>query len=221
MKRFYLLVGLIISAGLCPGGCCLPRMIELPVPRLKGNVSLEEALNQRESVRNYGAVSLSLEEVSQVLWAAYGRNKWGKLTSPSAGAAYPLKIYLAAGDIDGVESGLYQYNNQQHSLLPVTGQDLRAALSEAALGQSFLRQAPALVIICADYEVTAARYGERAVRYVDMEAGHVSQNIYLQAAAMQLGTVAVGAFADEEVKKILGVGQTPLYIMPLGKKSCP
>jgi len=198
-----------------------PNTKEIKLPKLQkeGGASLTEALNERKSIRDYSDKALTLDEVSQVLWAAYGKNKWGRLTSPSAGALYPLTIYLGAGKIDGLAQGFYKYNNRNHSLVLVSDKDLRSSLSRAALGQAWVRNAPAVIVICANYEITASsfRYGTRGRRYVDIEVGHVGQNIYLQATALDLGTVAVGAFSDREVKKVLNIKEDPLYIMPLGE----
>jgi SagB-type dehydrogenase family enzyme len=203
--------------GMSFSGSSNAEEVKLPSPKKEGKVSLEEALDKRHSIRQYASGSLALDEVSQVLWAAYGKNKWGKLTSPSAGALYPLTIYLIAADVDGLNTGFYRYNNRKHSLDLISKDDLRKDLSSAALNQPYVREAPAVIIICADYGITASGYGKRAERYVDIEVGHVGQNIYLEATALGLGTVAVGAFSDRDVKKVLGVGEEPLYIMPLGR----
>lgn len=190
---------------------------KLPSPRKEGKVSLERALNERRSIRQYASGLLSLDEVSQVLWAAYGRNKWDKLTSPSAGALYPLTIYLIAAEVDGLKEGFYRYNNRKHLLDFISNKDLRQDLSRAALNQSYIREAAAVIVICADYSISTSHYGKRGSRYVDIEVGHVGQNIYLEATALGLGTVAVGAFNDKDVGRVLGVKEEPLYIMPLGR----
>lgn len=193
------------------------KEIRLSVPKKDGKISLEQTLNERRSMREYGSGSLALDEVSQVLWAAYGKNKWGRFTSPSAGALYPLTIYLIAAEVDGLAAGFYKYNNKKHCLDLISTKDLRKNLSKAALNQSWVKDAPAVIVICADYSITTGHYGARGRRYVDVEVGHVGQNIYLEATALGLGTVAVGAFRDQEAKQALGVGEEPLYIMPLGR----
>jgi SagB-type dehydrogenase family enzyme len=217
MTRFCFLITFLIMGLFSNKSFSNSGEVNLPAPNIDGNVAVEKVLNERQSVRQYNKEPLNLEEVSQVLWAAYGKNKWAKLTSPSAGALYPLTIYLAAGEVGNLEPGLYKYNNRKNTLTQVFAEDKRASLSRAALGQSWVKQAPAVIIICADYDITASRYGGRAQRYVDIEVGHVGQNIYLQATALNLGTVAVGAFSDDEVKDVLGVEEDPLYIMPLGR----
>ncbi|MDK2783749.1 MAG: hypothetical protein PWQ32_1338 [Thermococcaceae archaeon] len=195
-------------------GCAMK--VELPAPRLKGEMSVEEAINLRKSIRKYKDEPLTLEEVSQILWAAYGINAWGKRTSPSAGACYPFEVYVAVSKVEGLKPGLYHYDGKTHSLELVREGDLNKPLARACLNQRHVETAPINIIIVAHYERTTRRYGERGYRYVHIDAGHMGQNIYLQVTALKLGTVAVGAFIDEEVKKVLDVPGEPLYIFPVG-----
>lgn len=195
--------------------------VNLPPPNLKGALSLEETLKERRSVRRYLDEPLELEWVSQMLWAAQGitLESQGFRTAPSAGATFPLELYVAAGKVTGLDAGLYRYVPDGHRLEQVSGSDLRSELAEAALGQGQVRNAPAVFIITADYERTAGRYGERAVRYVHMEVGHAGQNICLQAITYGLGSVIVGAFNDDQVKSVLDLpaNEDPLYLIPVGK----
>ncbi|MDI6850566.1 MAG: SagB/ThcOx family dehydrogenase [bacterium] len=193
-------------------------MIKLPEPRRDSNFSLEKAINERRSVRTYKDSSLTLKEVAQLLWAAQGKVKSGKRATPSAGATYPMEIYLIAGKVENLEPGLYKYNHDEHSLQLVKAGDLRREVSERALRQDMILKAPVTIVVSAVFGRTRARYGARAERYVYMEAGHIGQNIYLQATALGLGTVAVGAFIDEEVKRVLGIKEEPLYLFPVGWK---
>ncbi|MCP2604787.1 SagB/ThcOx family dehydrogenase [Candidatus Aminicenantes bacterium AH-873-B07] len=182
-------------------------------------MSVEEVLLKRRSIRNYKSESLNLEEVSQLLWSAQGETtQWGERTVPSAGATYPLEIYLIVGNVQGIDPGLYHYNPSNHSLILMREGDLRRELTRAALGQDMIAYAPITIVICAEFRRTMRRYGERGIRYVLMEVGHAGQNIHLQAEALDLGTVVIGAFYDEDVKEILGVKEDPLYLMPVGKK---
>ncbi len=190
--------------------------IKLPKPKEKGLTSIEETLNQRRSVRDYKKGRLSLEEISQLLWAASGKNLYRR-TAPSAGATYPLEIYLAAGEVEGLEPGLYQYFFSKHSLEKTKDQDIRKKLCRASLSQGMIEEAPIDIIIAADFSRTTGHYGQRGIRYVHMEVGHVGQNISLQANALSLGTVMIGAFDDKEVKEILGIKEETLYIIPVGK----
>ena len=195
------------------------RAITLPAPRLKGEVSLEEAVSKRRSRREFRDSPLTLEQVSQVLWAAQGiTNGEGRRAAPSAGALYPLDVYLAVGEaVEGLAKGVYHYDPQGHALERVLEGDVRQTLARLAV-QTFIAEAPVVLIITGEYERTSWKYGDRASRYVHMEAGHAAQNVYLQAEALGLGTVVAGSFQDEELSRALGLpaGHRPLYIMPIG-----
>lgn len=198
------------------------RKVLLPQPLLKGRVSVEEAIYSRISRRNYKDEGLTLAQAGQLLWAAGGRGAAGAAgesrAAPSAGATYPLELYLAAGKLEEAGAGLFYYDFKEHSLIKMGQEDLRLKLSRASLGQEMIKQAPVSLIIAAHYERTTRRYGKRGYRYVYMEAGSVSENIYLQAETAGLATVAVGAFDDRAVKKILAVEGDPLLLMPVGIK---
>jgi SagB-type dehydrogenase family enzyme len=190
--------------------------IALPHPIKESSLSLEEVLNIRRSVREFSTETLSLEAVSNLLWAAYGNNKFKK-TVPSAGALYPLSIYLVVSRVEKLNKGIYLYQGTEHSLKKVSDRDITDDLSRAAFSQTFVGSSPLILIISAQPQVTTAKYGQRGIRYIYMEAGHVSQNIYLQATRLGLGTVAVGAFYDQDLKDLLQQPADPLYIMPVGK----
>jgi len=195
------------------------EIINLPQPDFKGKISVEEALKIRRSVRSYKNVPLTLKELSQILWATDGKTAdWGGRTAPSAGATYPLEIYVAVGNVEGLKPGLYYYEIDTHSLKLVKEGDLRSQLSSAALNQSSVKTAPIVIIISGIFERTTGRYGKRGERYVYMEVGHCGQNIHLQAEALGLGTVMIGAFDDERVKKVLGIKEDVFYLCPVGKK---
>ena len=193
----------------------------LPEPLREGNVSIEEALTLRASIRSFTQENLTREQVAQLLWAAQGINRPGTRfrTAPSAGATYPLEMYLAAGRVNGLQPGLYRYVPGDHTLVKTGDVDLRDEIALAALGQGQVREAPAVFIVAADYDRTARRYGDRGTRYVHMEVGHASQNICLQAITYGLGTVIVGAFDDDQLKSVLGLpaNENPLIIIPAGK----
>jgi SagB-type dehydrogenase family enzyme len=196
------------------------REVALPEPSLEGEVPVERALGLRRSVRAFSPDPLPISAVSQVLWAAQGiTDPTGLRTAPSAGALYPLEVYLVAGDVSGIRAGVYRYDPRRHRLLLVRDGDPRAGVAEAALDQDWVAKAPAIVVIAAVYERTARKYGKRAERYVHMEAGHAAQNVYLQAAALGLGTTMVGAFRDEDLSRVLGLtGHTkPVGLLPVGK----
>jgi len=196
--------------------------VQLPEPRLKSEVSLEEALLKRRSIRKYANLPLTLEDVSQLLWAAQGiTTEWGGRTAPSAGALYPLEVYLTVGNVENLAAGVYKYKPERHELVKVRDGDVRGELAEAALGQNWVKEGAIDIVIAAVYERTTKKYGDRGVRYTHMEAGHAAQNIYLQAAALDLGMVTIGAFYDEQVKNIMGMpkNETPLYVIPVGKQA--
>jgi len=194
--------------------------ITLPPPAHDSGFSLERAIYERLSHRSFAERPLTLEEVGQLLWAAYGIGIDGvtgaSRTVPSAGATDPLEVYLVAGEVDGLAPGVYRYNLVEHSLLKIAADDRRQRLAAAALNQHFVAAAPVNIVLAADYSRTTARYGERGLRYVYMEVGHSTQNIYLQCGPLGLGAVAVGAFDDTEVKALLEIREEPLMIIPVG-----
>ncbi|MEO0294023.1 MAG: SagB/ThcOx family dehydrogenase [candidate division WOR-3 bacterium] len=204
------------------GGEKMDKKIKLPEPRYKSDVSVEEAILKRRSVRAYKKEPIELKDLSQILWAAGGiTDKEENLrASPSAGALYPLEIYVVVGEVNSLPKGFYKYDPFNHEILMLGEGDKREALASAALGQSWVKNAPIDILISGIYKRITSKYGERGIRYTYMEAGHMAQNIYLQAEALGLGTVVVGAFWDDKVKKVLGLPEeeSPLYIMPLGKK---
>jgi len=196
--------------------------IKLPEPSYRGNTSVETALSQRRSIRDYSGENLTLDEVSQLLWAAQGITapSWGGRTAPSAGALYPLELYVVVGDVEGIDKGAYKYSREEHELEKVKEGDIRAERADAAGGQECVRDAAIDIVFTAVYERTTRKYGERGIRYVHMEAGHAAQNVYLQAVSLDLGTVVTGAFMDDQVKELVNAGEQEktLYIMPVGRK---
>lgn len=196
--------------------------VKLPDPVLKGEVSVEEALSRRRSVREYRNDPLTLAELGQLLWAAQGITlpSSGFRTAPSAGATYPLELYVSVrrGGVVGLPAGIYHYDPLTHSLELVKEGDFSSDIYRASLNQEWVRRAAACIIITADFSRTTSRYGARGERYVYMEAGHVGQNIYLQATALGLGTVAVGAFHDDQLKSIVGCEEDPIYLFPVGRR---
>jgi len=196
--------------------------IRLPEPRYRSDVSVEEALLKRRSIRDYIGEPLTLQEVSQLLWAAQGiTDPRGFRTAPSAGALYPLEVYLVVGDVENLAKGVYRYNPHDHALVKVLDGDKRADLAKAAVGQRWVEEAAIDIVITGVYERTTKKYGERGIRYVHIEVGHAAQNVCLQATAMGLGAVTVGAFYDDQVGEILNImkGEQPLYIIPVGRPS--
>jgi len=197
--------------------------IKLKPPHFKEE-TLKSLLERRLSVRDFQDRAIPFNELSSILWATCGK-KYDSVTgatrtAPSAGAAYPLELYLAVGKdaVDGLRPGLYRYIIEEHALEPVLEEDIRTELSRACLGQDFIRQAPISLVIVADFKRTTQRYGERGENYVYMEAGHASQNTYLAVTALGLSTVEVGAFLNDRVSKALSLDEKyiPLIVMPIG-----
>ncbi|HDQ25548.1 MAG TPA: SagB/ThcOx family dehydrogenase [bacterium] len=197
------------------------KNIRLPKPDTKSRVSVEQALNERRTERLIGEPALSLKEAGQLLWAAQGvTDGRGYRTAPSAGALFPLETYVAAGNVSGLEPGVYRYIPAEHALALIKKGDVRKELSAAAMGQRVVANAPITIIFSAVYPRITGRYGDRGIMYTHMEAGHAGQNIYLQAVSMGMATVAVGAFDEKQAQKVLGVpaGEPVTYVFPAGKK---
>ncbi len=190
------------------------EILHLPVPRLTGPMSLEEALARRHSVRAFAAGQLPLEALGQLLWAAQGMSGSGqRRTAPSAGALYPLEIYAATPDY------LAHYSPKGHALRMLRREDVRPALARAAWDQHFVNQAPVDLVLTGVPRRIEVKYGRsRGARYLAMEAGHAAQNLLLQAAAMGMAGVPVGAFDDAQVDAALGLApeEHALYILPIG-----
>lgn len=189
--------------------------IHLPKPRFQGQLSLEQVIARRRSVRDFTTEPLSIEQLGQLCWAAQGVTDtvWGLRAAPSAGALYPLEIYVVTA------TGVYHYNPHRHELKRTIADDLRHSLQSAALGQECIGDAPAVFVIAAVFERTAIKYGRRAERYVYLEAGHACQNLLLEAVSLGLGGVPVGAFEDEGVAALLKLGSDlpPIYLVPVGR----
>lgn len=195
--------------------------VKLSEPKYNSKVSIEKALLERRSVREYKNNSLALAEISQLLWASQGiTDPGGFRTAPSAGALYPLEVYVVVGNVDNLPDGIYKYKPRGHELVLVAKGDKRDELCTAALGQASIKYSAAVIVFAAAYERTTKKYRERGIRYVHMEVGHAAQNIYLQSVSLNLGTLVVGAFNDREVKKVMNMPdeEQPLYIMPVGKR---
>ena len=237
MRRYaalLLAVIILLPASLLGGKYMLDHKavatVELPKPVLTGEFSIEKVLHERRSVRKYTDEPLTLEEVSQLLWSAYGITytreglpefiRGGFKTAPSAGARYPLEIYLVAGNVKGLLPGVYWYVPQGHVIHRLADGDVRSDLMAACLSQKFAGEAPASIVWSAVYERCTEKYGERGRdRYVCMDLGHSAQNVYLQCGSLGLGTCAIGAFTDEDLKKVIGMTEEeePLYVMPVGR----
>jgi SagB-type dehydrogenase family enzyme len=197
-----------------------PEAISLPQPRRDSEMSIEHALLLRRTVRDFHKTPVALTDLSQILWAAQGiTDPEGYRTAPSAGALYPLELYVVAGAVSGLNAGFYQYSPGQHQLIGLASEDLRARLADAALGQSWIADSAFVLVFAAVADRTTHKYGQRAMRYIHLEVGHAAQNALLQAVALNLGAAEVGAFDDEDVHALLRLpeDQQVLYLIPVGK----
>ncbi len=201
------------------------RTVTLPPPDRVGSTTLERALSARRSIREYADRALPLADIGQLVWASQGRNdpSGAGRTAPSAGALYPLSVYVVAGRVTGLTAGVYRYDVTSHRLQEIAGGDRRDDLAQAALGQDPVRRAPAVLVIAGEYAVTATKYGDRTARFVHLEAGHAGQSLALTAAARGLGTVPIGAFEDDRLAGVLSLpdGQVPLALWPVGLRREP
>ena len=218
MRYLYLACVIAIAVSFSPSTVWGIEMEEvvLPQPKLVGDVSVEEAIQGRRSVRSFAGKEVSLEQAAQLLWACQGitDSQLFFRAAPSAGALYPLEVYLAKSD------GLFRYVPSEHKLTRVLMEDVRKDLAAAAHNQAFVHEADIVIVIGAVYGRVTSRYGDRGIRYTDMEAGHAAENVFLQAVALGLDSVAVGAFTDETVAKVwdLPSDVKPLYLLPVGYK---
>ena len=222
MVRLLRSVLVLLIAALVIGPACRetstqparPRVINLPGPTLDGAMSLEAAIAARRSLREYADQRLIWKEIGQLAWAAQGTTDPVRKfrAAPSAGALYPIELYFVTA------GGLYHYLPDGHRMAPLSGDDLRAELQKAALDQEPVGAAPLAIVVAGVEERTAGKYGKRAERYLFIEAGHVGQNIALQAVALGMGCVTIGAFDDDKVAEVLSLpdDHRVLYILPVG-----
>lgn len=216
LKRLLLSIGLVVM-----NTASSADLINLPEPRLQSHVAVEQALAERRTTRQYSSEPVSLTETAQLLWAAQGVTAFGGgRTAPSAGALYPLVVYLVAGDVTGLQQGVYRYEPKRHQLRLVQPGDHRRQLAKAAYSQRWMAESPAWIIYSAIEKKTTGKYGKRGIRYIHIEVGHSAQNVFLQAQALGLAAAVVGAFDDSAVQEILALpaNEQPLYLQPVGRK---
>jgi len=197
-------------------------VILLPEVIKKGRISVEEAIAERRTIRDFNDSPISMAQLSSLCWAAQGTTQEGgfKRAAPSAGALYPIFLYVAVGDgtIEGIEAGVYKYITKGHGLKKVLDGDKRGAIARASLEQTWMRHAAVSFVITVDYDRITPKYGKRGIPYAHYEAGHVAQNIMLEAVALGLGAGIVGAFSDEAVARESGIAENelPLLALPVG-----
>lgn len=191
------------------------------LPAVPQSWPLSQLLARRFSQRDYSAAPLTLAELAALLWAAQGMTQHdGRRTAPSAGVLYPLELYCVAGDISGLDPGVYHYRPTLHALALRQSGDRRVELADAALDQDWIAAAPLVLAFAAVFQRTTRKYGERGVRYVHIEVGHAAQNVCLMAGSLGLGSVTVGAFDDAAVQALLQLpeSEAPLYLLPIGRQ---
>lgn len=218
-------------------------MIELPVPSLDGNVSVEDAINKRRSFREFTDQPLSMADLSQCVWSAQGiTGSDGKKVAPSAGAVYPVTLYVVIGVIDNLSAGLYRYEPNRHTLEAIRAGELRAQLRDAAFEeQPWIGQAASILVIAADISKASSTFqqqprpllparlyllhpwsrpaGQRGFRYIYMEVGAIAENVYLQGQTIGVGVVFIGGFDDQKVTDVLKLPSpyTPIGLVCLGR----
>ncbi len=203
--------------GIAAGG----DMIELPIPAAGKGITVEKALSRRHSVRDYNPSPLTGAELSRLLWSCQGlTGSYSKRTAPSAGALYPLEVFVVVERVERVPAGIYHYHpapdSVQQPLEVVSKGNFIKRLAEAALGQECIYDCAAALVVTGIVSRTAAKYGDRARRYVLIEVGHAAQNVCLEVESLGLGCVTVGAFNDKQVQSLLATEAEPFYIIPIG-----
>lgn len=197
----------------------MAQRLKLAGPHQDGSVPLERCIQQRRSVRGFRDEALSVGQLGQLLWAAQGITAAdGKRAAPSAGALYPLELYVICRNVASVAAGVYRYQPRRHDLVLATPGHRYEELEAATHGQEWILTAPAVICIAAVFERTTVVYGDRGRGYVYLEAGHAAENLMLQAVALSLATTMVGAFNDDKVSHLLhlGANETPLCLIPVG-----
>ena len=196
------------------------EVVDLPQVERGTDGSFSDLMYERRSVRRYASGELDMEQISQILFAAQGVTRQKRFrTVPSAGALYPLEVYLVAGKVQGLGAGVYKYEPHGHELLPVSSGDKRRELAQESYNQMWIAQAQAVLVICAVYERVTGKYGSRGERYVHIEAGCAAQNVSLAGYNLGLGSTVVGAFSDRGVQGVIGTKnkEEPLIVMPVGR----
>ncbi len=219
MKLKYITLLYLIIVTFCYGN--KNKTIKLPEIVFSNDSSIENIILNRRSIRTYSPKTVKIDDVSKLLWAGQGiTSSDGLRAAPSAGALYPIELYLVSYNIEKLEKGVYKYIPQTHSLKLVKIENIKEPLSAAALSQECVKNSMGIIVITAVFERTTRKYGERGRNYVYFEAGCVAENIHLMAENLKIGTVVVGAFYEEKVKAIIGMekDEIPIALLPFGYK---
>lgn len=198
------------------------KPMNLPSPILDGHISVENAIKNRRTVRSFIDKPLTIQQFSQLLWAAQGitEHRGFKRAAPSGGALYPADVYSVVGNncVEGFSAGIYHHDPASHSVEKVADKDKRKAVALASLRQMWMASAPVVFVVTAHYDRITIKYGDRGIRYAMIEVGHIGQNIFLQCEALGLAAGIVGAFDDNRVARAINARNKhePLIIMPVG-----
>ena len=198
------------------------KRIRLTQELAYNGLTVEKAIANRRSQRDFTGQTMSLAELSHLLYYSSGitDKREGLRAAPSAGATYPIEVYTVANNVEGLAKGIYHYLIESHELELLREGDFRNEMSQAALQERMFKQANAIVVLSAVFQRTQRRYRERAQRYICFEAGHIAQNTYLAATSLGLGACAIGAFYDDEFNRLLGLdgkNESVLYLLAVGK----
>ena len=197
------------------------ELILLPKDFLKGRLSVFDAIETRRSIRDYSEEPITMKELSTLLYTTQGITQKGRRAAPSAGALYPIETYIIVNNVQELAKGLYHYVPGEHALRVVKSGDFGAIMRAMSLGQSSLEKAAVDFVWTAVFKRTTSKYDERGIMYIYMEAGHISENLYLQANSLGLGVVAIGAFDNNAVNEFIGVDgeeEAVIYINSVGNK---
>ncbi len=196
---------------------------ELPVPEKQEGPGLWQILQNRRSQRRFKSQNLTLQQLSQLLWATQGvttqQGPYYFRTAPSAGALYPVETYLVISKIDGLEPGLYHYAVTRHGLEQLKISDFAPEAAQAALDQSMIQMAPVTFIWSAIFQRSKWKYLQRAYRYIYLDAGHIAQNLALAAVGLGLGSCQIAALYDDEVNRLIevdGKEESVVYMSAVG-----
>jgi SagB-type dehydrogenase family enzyme len=202
-----------------------PQTVRLPSPEIAGGPGIWDIMRERRSLRNYAPDPLTLQELANLLWAIQGITvkapaAWFR-TAPSAGALHPIDTYLVVNRVEGLASGVYRLNVEGAFLELKKPGDFSTRIAQAALDQDIARTAAVVFVWVAVIRRSRQKYRQRAYRYIYLDSGHLCQNLYLGATAMNLGCCAMAAFFDEEVNQIVGADgseETAVYLAAVGKR---
>jgi nitroreductase len=218
------------------------QAIKLPEPRTDGGMTVEKALQERRSIRSFGKDGLTLNEVSQLLWAAQGvTDDKGHRTAPSAMARYPLQVYLLAGNVTGLPAGVYHYSPQGHNLTIMAEGNMDEYYNATAGFEAWIKTAPAIFVITGNIssmnQMPGLRPGNRTSgsnrtsgnqmprqdpsQWVYIDAGAAAENLLLEVVSLDLASTYTAGFSVNKTEELLGLpsGEVPIGVLPVGRKA--